>query len=48
MPRDINCIEDMVKARDEAQSDLGNMISQQQKRHWMEHIFKINYFSYRY
>jgi hypothetical protein len=31
MPRDINCIEDMVKARDEAQSDLGNMISQQQK-----------------
>ena len=31
MPRDINCIEDMVKARDEAQSDLGNMISRQQK-----------------
>ena len=31
MPRDINCIEDMVKARDENQSDLGNMISQQQK-----------------
>ncbi|PUZ36115.1 hypothetical protein GQ55_9G013300 [Panicum hallii var. hallii] len=31
MPRAINCFEDMVKARDEVQSNLGNMISQQQK-----------------